>query len=364
MTAPKALIWYWGRLGGGPQMTELLVGHLIERGFGPQLALSLSARNERLDRFEQFGLEQHFIETFERTPNVVGLMQQVPRLRGHFRSLLAAARPDVVVVPMIFGALVPLIDLVTRSRARLVYVVHDATPHPGDNHAVGIKMTQRVLLHLADDIVTMSEAVRDQLCRSAPGVAAKVRTERLVGLFKPAANARCHPAETPRFLMPGRLVSYKGYERLAEALKLMDRNDFTVTISGDGPYRDKVAELFGSDPRVRLDLSWRTPEEHEELFGSHDVVLCPYSEASQSAVICEALSIGLPTIVTPVGALPEQIGFGRGGIVLQAMTAQALADAMSAIVNRKFDYAAASMASLELLRTEASRLTWHTLMSK
>jgi glycosyltransferase involved in cell wall biosynthesis len=158
-------------------------------------------------------------------------------------------------------------------------------------------------------------------------------------------------------------VSYKGYERLAGALKLIDRGDIALTISGDGPYRDKVAELFREDPRVRLDLSWRTPEEHQDLYASHDVVLCPYSEASQSAVICEALSMALPTIVTPVGALPEQTGFGRSGIVLRDTSARALADAISAIADRQFDYAGASAASLDILRTEASRLTWHTLLS-
>jgi glycosyltransferase involved in cell wall biosynthesis len=58
----------------------------------------------------------------------------------------------------------------------------------------------------------------------------------------------------------------------------------------------------------------------------------PYSEASQSGVLPQALASGVLVVATPVGGLPEQLGSG-GGILATEVSAAALAAAMAAVLD-------------------------------
>ena len=217
------------------------------------------------------------------------------------------------------------------------------------------------MVRLADQVVAPSRFVADELGRVYPSAAERIGVEPLAGLYRPALTTpRAAPVGRPlRFLAPGRLVRYKGYRRLAAALDLLPADlAFELTVAGDGPYRAEVERLFARRPSVRLDLRWHAPEEQAALFRDHDIVLCPYDEASQSGVICEALAQALPSIVTPVGALPEQIGHGQGGIVLGNMASATLAAAMANTVLGSLDYATASAGALALLKESADGLAW------
>jgi glycosyltransferase involved in cell wall biosynthesis len=358
----RVLIWYWGRLGGGPLVTERLVRHLVARGFDGPLTLSLSSQNERADPTDLPGVTLHRADTFSARPGVSGLLKRIPRFRRQFREILRQARPDVIVIPMMFGALAPLLDIAMEGGREIVYVVHDIVRHPGDTHGLGQTLSQSLILRRAHHLIAMSDTVGDEIKRLAPRVAHKVRTEALAGLFPPLAAPRMAPFRPMRFLMSGRAVQYKGYERLAGALALLPGDGFEVTISGDGPHANKVARLFQDDPRVTLSLSWASPARHAELFRSHDVVLCPYDEASQSAVVCEALAAALPCVVTPVGALAEQIGHGRCGVVASGMTPDAFARAMRETLSETYDYRTASANAVDSLRASEAALRWVELL--
>jgi glycosyltransferase involved in cell wall biosynthesis len=215
-----------------------------------------------------------------------------------------------------------------------------------------------MLIRLADQTVAPSRFVAGELGRLYPGAAGRIGVEPLAGLYRAAsARPRAAPVGRPlRFLAPGRLVRYKGYRRLAAALDLMPSDlAYELTIAGDGPDRAEIERLFARRPSVRLDLRWHAPEEQAALFREHDVLLCPYDEASQSGLVCDALVHAAPAIVTPVGALPEQIGNGRAGVVLVDMSPETLAAALADAVRGRFGYAAASAGCLELLKEEAAR---------
>jgi glycosyltransferase involved in cell wall biosynthesis len=356
----KVLIWYWGRRGGGPLLTQLLAQHLLESGFGGRLVLSLSAQSERIEAARGLDAELLEIDTFGAEPSLFALAAQASRLRGELRRLMRRVRPDAVVIPMLFGAAPLAIDLARRT-GTLIYVAHDARPHPGEVGGRSQHWAQAMLINLADQIVAPSHFSAGELGRLNPRAAGRMGVEPLAGLYCAACAApRPAPVGRPlRFVAPGRLVRYKGYRRLAAALDLVP-NDlaFEVTIAGDGPDRAEVERLFSRRPSVRLALRWHAPEEQAALFREHDVLLCPYDEASQSGVLCDALAHAVPTIVTRVGALPEQIGHDRAGVVLGDMSPQTLAVAMADVIRGRFNYEAASAGCLTLLRESAGRLAW------
>jgi glycosyltransferase involved in cell wall biosynthesis len=130
------------------------------------------------------------------------------------------------------------------------------------------------------------------------------------------------------------LIRYKGFDLLAQALQPISRDSrWTLTIVGSGPLEAEVRRAFSDWAQVTLVLGWQPRDQIERLLTEHDLLLCPYVEASQSGVVAEALAVGLPSAVMPVGALPEQVGRGRGGLVANDTTAAALARLLQAVLD-------------------------------
>jgi glycosyltransferase involved in cell wall biosynthesis len=73
---------------------------------------------------------------------------------------------------------------------------------------------------------------------------------------------------------------------------------------------------------------WVAHAEIDSIFSRYDVAVVPSTEASQSGVIATAHGHGLPAIVTPVGALPDQVDRGETGLVASSISAAAIAAEM------------------------------------
>jgi glycosyltransferase involved in cell wall biosynthesis len=359
----KLVIWFWGRRGGGPALVTMLVRRLAADGFADQLVVSASRQNEELAALRATGVAVHTTETFD-GGSLAAAARRVPAWRREIKRILMAEQAPTVLVPMTFAAMVPTFDIARRHAGRLVYVVHDATPHPGD---VGGRLQasgQALYLRMADTLVSLSEATAEALRAAAPQWAGRLTTLPLLGLY-PSHQPVSRPALTGRplrLLVEGRLVAYKGFERLAQALAGLDpAAPLRVTIAGDGPYRDKVGQLFRSRPQVELHLSWSTAAEREALYRSHDVLCCAYDEASQSGVVCDAFSWGMPVIVTPVGALPEQVRSG-GGWVLSDMSAAALTRQLDLLCRHPERVAAAGIDTARAIDEARRRSDWAGLL--
>lgn len=362
----RIVLMFWGRRGGGVVATTLLARRLVELGFRDDLALSLSRQNEGADDLAALDLPMHCIDTFRKDPGPARILSSTFTFRRQVSAMLDRFRPEIVFLPMPFGAMASVLDILARRVPRLVYALHDAAAHPGDIGGRLIQLAQAGYMRFADSIVTHSAFVREMAARRNPALADRTVVVPLAGLYPvPAGRRRSDRPQTPlRFISQGRLVRYKGFDLLAGALsQLGEGPEWTLTIAGDGPERDAVSTLFSGDPRLSLQLGWASPRDQRGLFETHDVLVCPYTEASQSGVVCDALSAGIPTIVTPVGALPEQIGHGRAGIVVEACDASALASGMrmmasDADLRERFSAGAAAViedASLSVSR-ELARL--------
>jgi glycosyltransferase involved in cell wall biosynthesis len=126
------------------------------------------------------------------------------------------------------------------------------------------------------------------------------------------------------------MIAYKGVELLAEALKLIGADGWRLVVAGEGPsLTETVARELGARG-AHIRCGWMQEAELDALIGACDVFLAPYFSATQSGVISQALAHGKPCVVTPVGALGEQIGDGAAGWVAPSATPQAYAAAMTA----------------------------------
>lgn len=355
------LLWYWGRRGGGARVTTQL-GKLLTGALGPgRVTIAVASDNELIDDYRALGAAITTSRPAWRRGLSLG-----ERLGGlgdlvRFIQTLRRSAPRVIVVTMNFPFAWPIVRFVDRDRTRIVYLCHDAAPHAGDFARTWQHLSQAALLRSVDRIVALSSAVRDDIvARHGVALAPLIRVLPIQALYRngaPRPSAR-RPSEPLRFLFAGRLLAYKGLDLLAEAAALLaPRADWTLTVAGEGPCEARVRDAFAGCPRCSVRIGWLSERAYEAILDEHDVVVCPYVEASQSGVLPDALARGIPGVVTPVGGLPEQIGFGRAGVVAVAVTAEAFAAAMVQLLDDRSLIARLSEGAWEIVEA-ASRDEW------
>jgi glycosyltransferase involved in cell wall biosynthesis len=331
---------------------------------GPSnVVLSLRETNAELGEFYEAG----FAPLLFSFPALVRLPLHAPWLArdlARHAEAIAALKPTLVLFTMNFPLAWPFIHLLQARGLRVGYVAHDAQPHPGDYAQLWQSASQRLLLHFADRIVTLSDYVTEGLISALPSCRSRIRTlalETILPLRTPVA--RPAPSGHVRLAFLGRLIRYKGLDVLAEALRsIRHQQDWSLTVAGDGPLADEVCRLFRGWPQVRLEVGWLSKERFDDLLRTHDVLLCPYTEASQSGVVAEALTFALPCLVMPSGALPSQVGYGRAGLVADAVTAQDFCWVVTRVIKEPSLLASLSEGALDLVRERQARKVWATLI--
>jgi glycosyltransferase involved in cell wall biosynthesis len=135
----------------------------------------------------------------------------------------------------------------------------------------------------------------------------------------------------PLVVAAGRLVYYKGFQHLIAAARGLDAQ---VVIVGDGPLRDRLAELARTVPNVHLTGRVRESE-LVRLLGSADCFVLPSTSRAESFGIAtvEAQAMGVPAVITDVGTgTVEAIDPGRTGLVVEPNDPRALRGAIERLL--------------------------------
>ena len=126
----------------------------------------------------------------------------------------------------------------------------------------------------------------------------------------------------------GRLTEQKGFEYLLEAAKavLTRRKDVVFIIAGDGPLRGK---LYTYMHKLKLDgnvnfLGFR--KDILRILAAMDIFVMPSLDEGLPIAMLEAMAVGLPVIVTPVGEIPRVIENKQNGILIEPKNSDMLAD--------------------------------------
>ena len=147
-------------------------------------------------------------------------------------------------------------------------------------------------------------------------------------VFRLFENGQSVATEPHHVLFYGRISPYKGVEYLVEAAKIARQQlpDLHVTIAGqpnyafDGDVSDKSLFTF-------ID-NYIPNETLAQLIQRAAVIVCPYTDATQSGVIMTAYAFDKPVIATAVGGLPEVVEDQKTGRLVPPRDASALADAL------------------------------------
>lgn len=355
----KVLVWLWSHGGGGSQFA-LNLARRLGRDFGKDsVALSLNAADPTAELAVAAGIEVRRAEIVSHRKRALQTLTGLPHAASVIKA--HAADADIVVAAMNFATLAPLAMTLKRP---LVYCAHDPLPHTGDYAALAQRASQALILRRADMVVAHSDFAAGLLRRQA-GIGAKLRVAPLQSVFEPAPASEARAAGPTRLLFAGRMIAYKGGALLADALDLIrDRDDWRLAIVGAGPAMSEALRRRFDHPQIEtLRTEFVSYADLAAYYRGCDVAIAPYIDASQSGVVAEALAHGKPCLVTPVGALAEQIGDGEGGWVADAVTARALAAKLIEIIEHDRTVKAAGAARLAEAHWRADSWRWLAAMT-
>jgi glycosyltransferase involved in cell wall biosynthesis len=364
----KVLVVFWGTSGAGARYTFRILREIASGMEVENLSSSLSQSNGYISFIQQLGVSTHIVTAEGSHRDIVNLIFKLPFMAMRFLALCLQKRPNILVIPMNFAHASAISMMAVILRIRVIYVMHDAVPHPGDYAPKYQRLSQSLIVRCASRIVMPSFAVAE---RALADLSTKSTIRFDVSPLHAITERRVAASRTlglgpVRFLFLGRLLHYKGLKLLGEALQQIgDRDDWRLTIAGNGTESEFVKETFRAFSQVDLShVRWLEEHDVDRLLVETDIVICPYIEASQSGVIPEAQSYGIPAIVTPVGALPEQVDHGAAGWIARSVTSEAIAEAMSAAIDRRELYAEKSAAALGMLATRPGTSNWTQILTK
>ena len=258
-------------------------------------------------------------------------------LREVYQAIIHS-KPDVVhfTGPHLWNPI--LLWLMRRAKIPTIHTIHDLDPHSGASYGRLLYVWNNSIKRLADHILVHSQAYRARLI--AQGVAAdRVTYAPLLHLFMSYESEQAlqnrlphiptNPTEcqTPFALFFARLESYKGIDVLMAALRQLDGNSqMRVVIAGKG---DIQPLLNGGLPgNVEVRNRQIGDQEAIDLFSNCSVVVLPYLDATQSALVAAAYFFGKPVIVTRTGALPEYVIPEETGWIIEPRNSSALVDCL------------------------------------
>ncbi len=220
-----------------------------------------------------------------------------------------------------------------------ITTIHDVEVHPGDS---GTRLVPRKLVkaltHLSAAVIVHGEKLRSDAMR-----AFSLGEDRVFAFPHPPIR---HYAELAlgsgykkpddgafRILFFGRIHEYKGLRYLIEAAPEIFRSvdHAKLIIAGQGDDFSSYRAMISDPSRFEIHNRFIEEAETARMFAEADVLVLPYSEASQSGVLLVALCFGLPVVATDVGEMAEVVRSAQMGIVVPPRDVPALASAVVAM---------------------------------
>jgi len=241
---------------------------------------------------------------------------------------------------------IPALDRLSLARlsqiAPIVLTLHNTNLLHGSPDSVLQVWGFRSVFRYVSAVIVHTEFSRDRVIAQGWASPEKVRVvphgafEHYRGLLSAA------PPPTPgrhRILFLGAIETYKGVDLLLDAFARLPQALQAVSeliISGLPRKGTSLlqgrSKALGIDDRVQWNLRFITEQEVAALFASATVVVLPYRDADQSAVLLTAVALGTPVIASRVGGILETIRDGVHGRLFENGDAQGLADALEDVL--------------------------------
>lgn len=169
--------------------------------------------------------------------------------------------------------------------------------------------------------------------------------------------------EAKTILFWGRISPYKGIEYLVKASKRAKKEipGLKVIVAGKPNYPLDTTELEG-DPVFEFRNGFVEIPELVRLLERSSLVVCPYTDATQSGVLMTAFAFHKPVLATAVGGFPEVVEEGITGRLVPPKNEEALANAMIELIRKPGELESMSK-NIEKISTQGP-LSWDKIAAE
>ena len=324
----KVLYICWGRKGGIPRFA-------LEFAQNPEVwqdknaYFSLSKNSDLFQETLPYAQQGFHISTYDSQLEFVLAILKLPILYFQLGKFI---KQNKIKMAFTFSShyLLPFfMPLFRLLNVKFVLLLHDPEFHLGEENSIR-NMLQMILVRNADHILTLSNYASLIAQKNL-----KVPAHRITSLFHPpfylndAKSIDNKPLKIEKLLFIGRLQQYKNMAALLKIFEILKQKypHVTLTIAGEGQIDQALLDQI-KEAGISLIKRWIPDSEFPEILSQHDLLILPYSEATQSGAIAAAYGCNRPVVTTPVGGLIEQVEQGKTGMIAQSTEPEDMAKAV------------------------------------
>lgn len=342
--------WATHGAGGSGRVFADLIRHLPENGVEVTGVVSAPSNVSLLTEGQ--------IDSF--APEGASMLARLRGARRHLKALMTNQRPDLVASHFALYT-APILDLLQKRKL----VVHFHGPWAAESlqegsNPVAVAVKKRIesaVYSRATRIIVLSQAFADVLSsgygisadriRVVPGAADIPRFA--THCTRQQARERLKWPQDKRILVTvRRLVSRMGLDRLIEAMAHVVESDpdTLLYIAGKGRLRTELEEQVSAlklTQHVRF-LGFVDDDDLPLVYRAADLNVVPTLALEGFGLVAvEALAAGTPSMVTPVGGLPEVISALSRDLIFASTSVEDIARGLSAAVSGSIALPAAAL---------------------
>ena len=249
-------------------------------------------------------------------------------------------KPDAVILQWWHPYFAPCYYLLSLGLKKipLIFTCHNVFPHerfPLD------RFLTKLVLKRGNGFIVQSHLDEADLLTINPDANYVVTPHPTYNAFKMQGMSKSAAREllqidfaAPVLLFFGFVREYKGLNYLLDALPIIREQipDISLWIVGDfDSQKEHYLNIIAKNNlqnNIRLVEGYVPDCEVEKYFAASDLVVLPYTSATQSGIVQIAYGFEKPVVVTNVGGLPDVVENGKTGYVVPSHNPDAIAEAV------------------------------------
>lgn len=259
---------------------------------------------------------------FVTAPHKYGVTKETlnPKLLHAAMKKIRSIHPDIIFFHT-YGLWNLWVMLTLGRKAKCISYIHTVTPHPYSKHQWLQYLGNWATAVLSDKVVLLSQSSVKPFLKRYGIRPEKVEYSPYFKAFRPYQPMR----PTGRALLFGRLNAYKGLDHLARIAALCPEIEFDVVGKVDDGM-DAQVECLRAMPNVTLVCGYVSEDEMRDFYTNAEIVVLPYTNASQSGVLWDSYAYARPVIAFHLQPLDESIVQGVSGFMIPPNDDEAFAE--------------------------------------